>query len=73
MSAPVSLSHEHARSVEQEELVQHCAQLERNIRHTIHVIESSRQTDPQWLAAARMHLQIGAMCLKRAATRQDFF
>jgi hypothetical protein len=60
-------------AVLQEELLAHCRQLERNIRHTIHTIEASKEFDPQWLAAARMQLNTGLMQLVRAVTRKDFF
>jgi hypothetical protein len=56
-----------------EELLTHSRQLERNIRHTLKVIEVTKDFDPQWLAAARVNLNIGVMCLNRAITRQDFF
>jgi hypothetical protein len=69
-TAPVSLA---LTSDAREEMLHACRQLERNLQHTLRMVEGTKQCDPQWLAAARMDLNKGLMCLVRSVTRQDFF
>ena len=75
-TAPSSLEHRaHQRDLEatRSDLMTRTLFVEDTIRKIMGLTEDTKDFDAQWLAAARMDLAKGLMCLRRAIMRKDFF
>lgn len=71
--APASLAVHAQRTAEQEALVMHVKQFEREVRRLVRELESRPGLNRQALYAGESMLAAGVMLMVRAITREDMF